>query len=110
MGSISKEKREEQKEMAAKALDTCKSRLEEAGLSEKDMERNPLYRQAVAALKKAKRRLLAIDARAEHIKEAADNKDKNKVKAKPQNQPKGGGKGNKKSADKGDNAKPKKKK
>jgi Tfp pilus assembly protein PilX len=114
MGSISKEKREEQKEMAAKALEACKTELQEAGLSEKEMERKPMFRQAKAALKKANQRLMAIDAKAEHIKTAAENKDKNKVKTKPKDQKKGGAQGKQKNAKKDGKkdgkAKPKKKK
>jgi len=110
MGSIRKEKREEQKEIAVKALEARKSQLQEAGLSEKEMERHPLFRQAKAALKKAQQRITAIDAHAEHIKKAAETKDKNKVKSKSTGQKKGAPQGKQKTEKKGAKAKPKKKK
>ena len=110
MGSISKVKREEQKEIAEKALAACTAKLAEAGVSEKEMARHPSFRQAKAALKKANLRLKAIEERAEHIKNSIENKEKNKMKAKPKATGKAPAKGKEKSAKPEAKAKPKKKK
>lgn len=97
MGSISTEIRTKQKEQAVAEFDAYKARLNESGKDEKEMRRDPKLRALKAIVRKANKRLEAIDARQAHVdkvkaekaakpKQAEDTKGKGK-KAKGQPAP-----------------------
>ncbi|MBN2715316.1 MAG: hypothetical protein JXX14_05645 [Deltaproteobacteria bacterium] len=67
MGSTSKELREKQLEIAVTEFDAYKATIKEKGLSDKEASKNTLYRQLQASVKKARKRILAIDAKAAHV-------------------------------------------
>ena len=94
MGSESKELREKQLEKATSAFETYKASLSEKGITGKDASKNTLYRQLEASVKKARKRILAIDARAAHVaamkaKETKGEKKAKTKKAAPVAQPAG---------------------
>lgn len=74
MGSIDKEIRLRQKEKATKELSEKKNALETAGVTGKELERDPTLRRAQAKLRQAGRRLRAIEARAQHVEKVAAEK------------------------------------
>jgi len=74
MGSESKELREKQLVTAVAKFDTLKASLKEKGLSDKEAAKNTIFRQLQAEVKKARKRIKAIDQRAAHV-EAMKAKD-----------------------------------
>ncbi|MBN2340231.1 MAG: hypothetical protein JXX29_05845 [Deltaproteobacteria bacterium] len=67
MGSVSKELREKQLKAAVAEFEEIKASLKEKGLDDKALTKNTLYRQLKANVTAARRRIVAIDARAAHV-------------------------------------------
>lgn len=82
MGSLDRTSRMNQKSEAEKKVEARLSKLKELGLDDKKIARDPLLRQAKAALKKSIVRLRAIDARDALTQELAARKAKPKVEPK----------------------------
>ena len=80
MGSISNEVRVKQKEKAEAAVKAREDALNEAGVTGKAQDRDPVLRRAKAEVKRANRRLNAIVARDAHVKKIAEEKGKEKAK------------------------------
>ncbi|MDJ0761525.1 MAG: hypothetical protein QNJ97_00935 [Myxococcota bacterium] len=106
MGSISKDVRLKQRDVAEASVKARIEVLTNAGRSGKDLEQDPILRRAKAALAKAKQRLSAIDAREAHVQKVAADKSQPKKKAGQKAKPAAGGK--KKKEGKGGDAKKKK--
>ncbi len=82
MGSLDRTARMNQKSEAEKKVETRVAKLKEVGFDDKKMARDPLLRQAKAALNKAHARLRAIDVRDALTQELAAKKAQPKVKTK----------------------------
>ena len=67
MGSESKELREKQLEKAVSNFEAYKASLKDKGISGKEASKNTLYRELEASVKKARKRIHAIDAKAAHV-------------------------------------------
>lgn len=80
MGSLDRTARMNQKSEAEKKVETRVAKLKEVGFDDKKMARDPLLRQAKAALNKAHARLRAIDVRDALTQELAAKKAQPKVK------------------------------
>ncbi len=74
MGSIDREVRERQKEVAVAVVEKRVAELKAAGVDEKKLEKDIHLRHAKANLRKALNRIRAIDARAEIAVRAAQQK------------------------------------
>jgi len=82
MGSLDRTVRMNQKSEAEKKVEARVAKLKAVGLDDKKMARDPLLRQAKAALKKTNARLRAIDARDALTQELAARKAQTKVETK----------------------------
>ena len=82
MGSLDRTARMNQKSEAEKRVEARVAKLKEMGLDDKKMARDPLLRQAKAALNKSNARLRAIDAKDALTQELAAKKAQPNTKTK----------------------------
>ncbi len=95
MSSLSRETRAAQKERAQARYETCKAEMEKSGADRRTLRRDPLLRKLEAQLRKARRRLEAIEGTESHVRDIAAKGESVKVKKgkgkkpKAQSQPEG---------------------